>query len=97
MSQRKANEYVSILDLSIFMTNSVYYFQPPPPLLEILASAIVYNNYEVCFLYTIDQFHNVFKLMVFLLLMASDEPFHSPASFNTISIAGMHFAYISCC
>ena len=82
------------------MTNSVYYFQPPPPpppLFEIPASAIVCNNYEVRFLYSIDQFHNVFKLMVFLLLMASDEPFHSPASFNTISIAGIHFACISSC
>ena len=29
--------------------------------------------------------------------MPSDEPFHSPASFNVISIAGIHFAYISCC
>ena len=27
----------------------------------------------------------------------SDQPFHSPASFNVISIAGIHFAYISCC
>ena len=26
-----------------------------------------------------------------------DQPFHSPASFNVISIAGIHFAYISCC
>ena len=32
---------------------------------------------------------------MFLLLMPSDQPFHSPASFNMISIAGIHFAYIS--
>ena len=29
-------------------------------------------------------------------LMPSDESFHSPASFNVISIAGIHFAFISC-
>ena len=34
---------------------------------------------------------------MFLLLKPSDQPFHSPASFNVISIAGTHFAYISCC
>ena len=27
----------------------------------------------------------------------SDQPFHSPAHFNVIYIAGIHFAYISCC
>ena len=46
----------------------------------------------------IGDFHNVFKLMdIFLLPKPSDQPFHSPASFNVISIAGIHFAYISCC
>ena len=40
----------------------------------------------------------VIKLMdIFLLPKPSDQPFHSPASFNVISIAGIHFAYISCC
>ena len=34
---------------------------------------------------------------MFLLLKPSDQPFHSPASFNVISITGIHFAYISCC
>ena len=34
---------------------------------------------------------------MFLQLMPSDEPFHSPARFNTISIDGIHFAYISYC
>ena len=34
---------------------------------------------------------------MFLLLKPSDQPFHSPASFNVISIDGIHFAYISCC
>ena len=34
---------------------------------------------------------------VLLLIMPSDEPFHSPASFNTISIAGIHYAYTACC
>ena len=34
---------------------------------------------------------------MFLLLKPSDQPFHSPVSFNVISIAGIHFAYISCC
>ena len=33
---------------------------------------------------------------IFLLPKPSDQPFHSPASFNVISIAGIHFAYISC-
>ena len=37
------------------------------------------------------------NLWMFLVLMPSDQPFHSPASFNVISIAGIHFAYISCC
>ena len=48
----------------------------------------------------ISHFHNVFKLMDVswsLLLKPSDQPFHSPASFSVISIAGIHFAYISCC
>ena len=41
---------------------------------------------------------NVFKLMDVLSAKAySDQPFHSPASFNVICIAGIHFAYISCC
>ena len=35
--------------------------------------------------------------MGFFLPEPSDQPFHSPASFNVISIAGIHFAYISCC
>jgi len=34
---------------------------------------------------------------IFLLPKPSDQPFHSPAFFNVISIAGIHFAYISCC
>ena len=34
---------------------------------------------------------------MFLLLKLSDQPFHSPASFNVISITGIHFGYISCC
>ena len=33
---------------------------------------------------------------MFLLLEPSDQPFHSPAYYNVISIAGIHFAYISC-
>ena len=33
---------------------------------------------------------------MFLLLKPSDQPFHSPAYFNVISIAGIHFAYRSC-
>ena len=35
--------------------------------------------------------------MDFSSAKASDQQFHSPASFNMISIAGIHFAYISCC
>ena len=31
---------------------------------------------------------------MFLLLMPSDEPFHSPASFNMISVVGIHFALV---
>ena len=31
---------------------------------------------------------------MFLLLMPSDEPFHSPVSFNVISIAGIHFVVL---
>ena len=31
------------------------------------------------------------------MLKPSDQPFHSPASFNVLSIAGIHFAHISCC
>ena len=45
---------------------------------------------------TIDQFRNCIQIM-FLLPMPSDEPLHSPASFDAIYIAGIHFAYISCC
>ena len=37
----------------------------------------------------ISHFRNVFKWM-FHLLTPSDQPFHSPASFNVIFIAGMH-------
>ena len=29
--------------------------------------------------------------------MTSDQLFHSPASFNEISIAGIQFEYTSCC
>ena len=43
--------------------------------------------------FLIGDFRNVFKVMD----ISSDQPFHSPASFNVISIAGIHFAYISCC
>ena len=38
-----------------------------------------------------------FSKWMFLQPKPSDQPFHSPASFNVISIAGIHFAYISCC
>ena len=40
---------------------------------------------------------NTFLEWMFLQPKPSDQPFHSPASFNVISIAGIHFAYISCC
>ena len=36
---------------------------------------------------TIDHFRNVFNLWMFLLLKPSDQPLHSPASSNMISIA----------
>ena len=45
---------------------------------------------------TIGDFRNVFKLMDILLPKPSAKPFDSPTSFNVISIAGIHFAYISC-
>ena len=34
---------------------------------------------------------------IFFLPKPSDRPFYSPASYNVISIAGIHFAYIRCC
>ena len=41
----------------------------------------------------IDQFRNVFKLMDVSSAEAySDQQFHSPALFNVISIAGIHYA-----
>ena len=41
---------------------------------------------------------HVFKLMDVSSAKAySDQPFPSPVSFNMISIAGIHFVYISCC
>ena len=46
---------------------------------------------------SIEQYRNVFKLMDVSSANVSDEPFHSPASFNATSIVGIHFAYISCC
>ena len=42
----------------------------------------------------ISPIHNAFKLID--VFSASDQPYHLPASFNVICIAGIHFAYISC-
>ena len=41
--------------------------------------------------------NSILRSIEFSALEPSDQPFHSPVSFNVISIAGIHFAYISCC
>ena len=50
---------------------------------------LIYQFYNKPLFYS-----NVFNLMD---VPSSDQPFHSPASFNVIAIADIHFAYISCC
>ena len=51
-----------------------------------------------CIFFSKDQFCYVFKLMDDSSANASSDEFQqSHAYFNMISVAGIHFVYISCC
>ena len=99
MLHKHISDIIYMCTVSALFDIIVPFFCPPPPQWKYVPPPLQQVKYTKWIPASkISLFRNVFKLMdVSSAIIPRDEPFHSPASFNMISKAGIHFSYISCC